>query len=230
MATLNFPLTVPADDVTDTETHVSMTVAERFKLANLPAEGVQGPVGPAGAAGPTGPTGPAGATGAPGATGATGATGPTGPTGATGATGAAGAAGTNGSNGVDGLPGSPGAPGNPGIPGTNGTNGTNGTDGATGPAYTPTIADMAGAGQAPSVDSVYCMSAVAAIINPTIDLARAVQSFCLMGAGPFTFQGASGQTILGSAFVVTGGTTTAPVVVTLTRNPATPTQWRRFNR
>lgn len=206
MATLNFPLTVPADDVTDTETHVSMTVAERFKLANLPAEGVQGPVGPAGAAGPTGPTGPAGATGAPGATGATGATGPTGPTGATGATGAAGAAGTNG------------------------TNGTNGTDGATGPAYTPTIADMAGAGQAPSVDSVYCMSAVAAIINPTIDLARAVQSFCLMGAGPFTFQGASGQTILGSAFVVTGGTTTAPVVVTLTRNPATPTQWRRFNR
>lgn len=246
-----FPLTIPADDVIDTDAHVSMTVAERFKLANVPAEGVvgpqgpQGPVGPAGAAGPAGadgaagPAGPAGAAGAPGAAGAAGAKGDKGDPGNPGA------AGTNGTNGNDGAPGSAGAKGDkgdkgdPGTPGTNGTNGaqgipgtngTNGAAGATGPAYTPTVADMAAGGQAPSVDAVYCFSAVAVTINPTIDLARAVQSYCLMGAGPFTFQGSAGVTILGSAFTIPGGSTTAPIVVTLTRNPGTPTQWRRFNR
>ena len=200
------------------------------------APGPQGPVGPQGELGLTGPTGlqgeqgPAGADGAQGPAGAAGALGVPGERGEKGDTGERGPAGEQGLKGDTGDPGAQGNPGERGPEGEQGIPGLKGDTGATGPVYTGTVADMTAGGLAPSVDVVYHFSATALTINPTTDTARMFQTFVLMGAGPFTFQGAAGHTVLGAAFSVNGGSPTAPVSVTFSRNPALLTQVRRVNR
>lgn len=191
--------------------------------------GQDGAAGPAGAQGPAGPQGPAGAQGPQGPQGPAGAQGPignTGPAGATGATGAAGAQGPQGPQGATGATG-PAGPAGPAGP-----TGATGPAGPTGPAGAETVTRsvMTAGGTAPDSQIIIVLNTAAVTINPSLNLAVKAQTFVLLGVGNVTIQGGTGQTIAGALFTVTPGTVTAPVSVTLVRNPTLETQWYRVNR
>ena len=93
-----------------------------------------------------------------------------------------------------------------------------------------TRAKQTAAGQAPDVDVVIVINTAPITVNPNTNLERKAQTFVLIGVGGVAFAGMAGQTIAGTAFAVTPGTVTAPVCVTLVRNPDLETQWYRVNR
>lgn len=214
---------ISADEIVNGIDSVQMTVAEREKLANVPEEGVVGPAGPVGPQGPTGPAGEMGPRGDKGDTGDTGERGPQG---------------ERGPAGADGAPGPQGAKGDPGEQGPVGATGPAGPAGATGPqgpagpasSATVTRAVLTIAGQAPDVDVVIVKNTAAITVNPNTNLDRKAQTFRLTGTGDVTISGVMSQTIAGAAFTVTPGSDTAPVCVTLVRNPDLETQWLRVNR
>ena len=205
------------------------------------AQGPQGPTGPTGATGPagaTGATGPAGAAGQDGAAGAQGPKGDKGDPGATGATGPQGVAGPTGAQGPKGDTGNTGATGPAGATGATGPTGPTGLKGdkgdtgPTGPAGAETVtrAVVTTGGTVPDAQIVIVVNTAAVTINPTLNTDIKAQTFLLIGSGTVTIQGGTGQTIAGSLFTVTPGTVTAPVCVTLIRNPNAETQWYRLNR
>jgi len=224
MTTVEFKVVdVCADEIADGRSKVQMTVAERDKLAQIPAEGIRGPQGPAGpagpagkdgAAGPQGPAGEKGPQGEPGAVGRAGAQGPVGPAGAQGLTGAQGPAGPAGPQG------------------SAGPAGAQGPAGPQGPAGIAPVtrAAVTVAGTVPDADVVIVKNTAPCAINPSLSLDRKAQTFVLIGTGDVTIQGTGGHTIAGALFTVTPGTVTAPVCVTLVRNPDLETQWYRVNR
>ena len=220
-------LGVSADEIVDGTQKVPMTVAEREKLALIPTEGVPGPQGPQGAKGDTGPQGAKGETGPQGAKGETG---PQGAKGDAGAQGAAGARGATGPQGPAGAAGPQGAPGAQGPAGPTGAQGPAGPAGPAGPQGPVTRAAVTIAGTVPDVDVVIVKNTAPCAINPTLSLDRKAQTFVLIGTGDVTIQGTGGHTIAGALFTVTPGTVTAPVCVTLVRNPDLETQWYRVNR
>ena len=86
------------------------------------------------------------------------------------------------------------------------------------------------AGVAPDVDIVIVKNTTAVTVNPNTNLDRKAQTFRLTGVGDVTIAGIFGQTIAGASFTMTPGSDTAPVCVTMIRNPDLETQWLRVNR
>ena len=88
---------------------------------------------------------------------------------------------------------------------------------------------MTGGGTAADIDVIIMLNTTAVTINPTLNQAIPIQTFMLRGSAPVTIQGGTGQSIDGGMFTKVSGTPTAPVAVTLVRNPDQPTQFLRLN-
>lgn len=130
---------------------------------------------------------------------------------------------------TEGVQGPAGAKGDKGDTGAAGAQGPAGPAGPSGAAVV-TRATQTASGQAPDVDVVIVKNTSAITVNPNTNLDRKAQTFRLTGTGDVTISGVMSQTIAGAAFTVTPGSDTAPVCVTLVRNPDLETQWLRVNR
>jgi hypothetical protein len=88
---------------------------------------------------------------------------------------------------------------------------------------------MTDAGEAPPVDVVIFRNTVAIDVNPTQVAEQLAQTFLYRGTAPVTLRGSNGQFFDGAFFTKSPGTATAPVSVTIVRDPVNPKMWLRVN-